>query len=180
MRKDYLITVHEVAVHETKLRCSKIITIIFKSLCKCISTLFVKKITFVDLRLHVNEAVARQSERGLTHTYTHARTHTTSLPNQSTNQSSFMCFSTIVLQVAYKEWLCVTTMAFGNDENYQPTNVTHLPCRSYCDRVARLCPYLSPHAEFSYAGEPAFSCIGEYQYVDYPIWTVLSVAGVEV
>jgi len=57
-------------------------------------------------------------------------------------------------QAAYKDWLCASllTGAVGDERSWQ--------CRVYCDRVAQLCPYLLPQIEYSYVGEPAFSCAG--------------------
>jgi len=60
------------------------------------------------------------------------------------------------VQAAYKDWLCASLLigAIGDDDSRQ--------CRAYCHRVARLCPYLLPHVNASYAGEPAFSCSSMY------------------
>jgi len=62
----------------------------------------------------------------------------------------------VCVQAAYKNWLCssLLTAAIGDERSWQ--------CRVYCDRVARLCPYLLPHVNASYAGEPAFSCTGMF------------------
>ena len=53
-------------------------------------------------------------------------------------------------QVAYKSWLCVTTIPF-----YKQNQLVR-PCNSYAEAVEIACPYLSPHPESRYAGEPAF------------------------
>jgi len=58
------------------------------------------------------------------------------------------------VQAAYKDWLCASLLmgAVGDDSSWR--------CRVYCDRVARHCPYLLPQIDYSYVGEPAFSCTG--------------------
>jgi len=60
------------------------------------------------------------------------------------------------VQAAYKDWLCASllTGSVGDESSWR--------CRLYCDRVAQVCPYLLPQIEFSYVGEPAFSCTGAY------------------
>ena len=60
----------------------------------------------------------------------------------------------VCVQAAYKDWLCASllTGSVGDDSSWQ--------CRVYCHRVAQLCPYLLPQIDYSYVGEPAFSCTG--------------------
>lgn len=50
------------------------------------------------------------------------------------------------------------TGSIGDEKSWQ--------CRFYCKRVARFCPYLLPHVDHAYAGEPAFSCTGFYAESD--------------
>ena len=55
-------------------------------------------------------------------------------------------------QIAYRNWLCATILPF-----YRRRRLV-TPCHSYCHEVATHCPYLLPHAEYNYAGEPSFIC----------------------
>ena len=62
----------------------------------------------------------------------------------------------LCLQKAYKDWLCSMAIKYYDDD------VLVEPCNDvkYCDQVENHCPYLLPHMDQQYAGEPSFLCTG--------------------
>ena len=57
-------------------------------------------------------------------------------------------------QNAYKNWVCSLKIPYYLDSQLVR------PCPSYCNNVSQQCPYLLPHVENQYAGEPSFVCTG--------------------
>ena len=64
------------------------------------------------------------------------------------------------LQAAYRDWLCAITVPY-----YDDVGGLVRPCAYYADLVENRCPYMSPHGEHQYAGEPLFLSSRQYQYV---------------
>ncbi|XP_076323573.1 NALCN channel auxiliary factor 2-like [Tachypleus tridentatus] len=52
----------------------------------------------------------------------------------------------------YREWICAMMVPFHVEDQFVK------PCRSFCHRVERQCPYFHPFVFEQYAGEPVFFC----------------------
>ena len=61
------------------------------------------------------------------------------------------------LQAAYRDWLCAVKMPYYDDRGSLVW-----PCFYYAELVANRCPYMSPHGQHQYAGEPLFLSSRQY------------------
>ena len=61
------------------------------------------------------------------------------------------------LQAAYRNWLCAITIPY-----YDNVGGVVRPCAYYAELVENRCPYMSPHGEHQYAGEPLFLASRQY------------------